>query len=158
VFNIKFELSVGKDDIVKRFKQAKQDKASEVRLEAHRLALKDDEFTRVGHEVHRATKEYVDYLHQELGNIKLDDRTSPFLVSRTDDASQVLTIAFNSVRHEITFEKDNGPEPVHRAIVVDVQNSKPFVSHRKFGSNLGELPFADIVDLVRKTIDALLAS
>jgi hypothetical protein len=157
VFSLKSELSFGKDnmDVVKRFKQVKQDKVSEARVDAHRLDLKNDEFTHVAHEVHRATKDYVDYLYQSLGNIKLDDRSDEHVVSRTDDASQVLTITFNNVRHEITFEKNNGPEPVHRAIVVDEQNGKPFVGHRKFGSNRGELLFTDIADLIRKSIDAL---
>lgn len=91
--------------------------------------------------------------------MKLDDRNSDqYFVSRTDDTSQVLAVTFNSVRHEIAFEKDNGPEPVHRLIAIDVRDSKPFVSHRKFGSDLGVLLAVGIADVVRKAIDALVAT
>ncbi len=102
-------------------------------------------------------RERVKYLHQYLANIQLNDQNSDqYVVSRTDAPDQVLKITFNSVRHEITFEKDNGPGPVHLLLRVELpSNGIPIVTRRRFGQELGKLAYAELPDEIRHAIDRL---
>lgn len=129
------------------------------RLEAHKLALKDSEFIQLTLHVQTEIKERVEYYRRKHGREVLeanfqDDKQ--YFISLGADNTQVLTVTFDSLRHEITFHKENGPEPVNRVIRIQVQsNDRLVLTHRKAGVELGITSYAKLDRVVHPSVDAL---
>lgn len=128
------------------------------RLEAHRLALKDDEFQRVSTLIRQEAREHFRYYEQRGARIKLNDRDMHVIYISSEDGQRVATIAFNSVRHEIEVKEVGGNTPVSYLFRVDVTptGERPVVIGFKWKTEpLSTVSDDTVMTAVRHAIDAL---
>lgn len=129
------------------------------RIEAHKLALKDDEFRRVSELVKQETREHTRYHQQRGAAITLNDRDSRMIYVSTTDGHQVVTISFNEVRHEVDILKTGGTLPISYLFAVNISNDKPIIVGTKWKTEpLGVVTDDKIITAIRNAVDALLAS
>lgn len=156
MFRLSFEFAIGTDR-GKDIDLEKQGNAAESILQAHQLQLKNQAFQRLSWEVRHEIRDHVEHLKKTFGKIELHDRDeNRITVERTDDTAQVLPIFFDSLQHHIAFQKDNDPT-VHLTIrVARINGDRVIFTVRNAGQELGEMPYAKIVTLVRHAIEAMM--
>jgi hypothetical protein len=121
------------------------------RLEAHRLALKDDEFRRISDLVRQEAREHARFVQQRGAAVVLNDRDPHALCVSSADGKQVVTIAFNAVRHQVEIK--NG---LHYLCQVDIDShGKPIVTGKKWGQPLGIVTDDMLIDAVRHAINKI---
>ena len=122
------------------------------RIEAHKLALKDDEFRKLSDLVLKEVRAHERFLREERGAaIVLHDRFSPITVENVDGLRRAV-FAFNSVR----FEVDVQSAGIHYLFSADVNPAgKPVVIGRKFGQSLGEVGIDVVTEAIRSAINSI---
>jgi hypothetical protein len=121
------------------------------RLEAHRLALRDDEFRRVSDLVRQEAREHTRFVQQRRAAVVLNDRDLNTICVSSADGQQVVTITFNSVRHQI--EVKNG---LRYLFQVDIDlHGNPIVTGKKYGQPLGIVTDDQVIDGVRHAINKI---
>ncbi len=101
------------------------------RIEAHKLALKDDEFGRLVEQVHQEVRAHERYLREERGAaIALHDRDPLSATVENADGLRSAVFTFNAVRYEVEVRG----EGVHYLFAVAIDGyGKPVVTGRKYG-------------------------
>ncbi len=129
------------------------------RIEAHKLALKDDEFGRLVEQVRQEVRAHTRYHQQRGAAITLNDRDPRVIYVSTADGQQIATITFNAVRLEVEVKKTGGTLPLSYSFSVDTSNDKPIIIGTKWKTEpLGVVTDDTVIDAVRGSIDALLAT
>ncbi len=156
MFRLSFEFAIGTHDRGKDIDLEKQGKAAESILQVHQLRLKNQAFERLSQEVRHEIRDHVEHLKKTFGRIELHDRDeNRITVERTDDTTQVLPIFFDFLQHHIVLDKNNDPT-VHLIIrVARIDGDRVIYTVRNAGQELGEMPYAKIITLVRHAIEAL---
>jgi hypothetical protein len=122
------------------------------RIEAHKLALKDDEFSRLVEQVRDEVRLHEQYLRGKRGAaVVLNDRDPLRVTVENTDGLRSATFTFDELRHEIGIQGVG----VDYSFAVDINyNGKPIVTGRKFG----QLIPADanvVVRAVRNAIESV---
>ena len=124
-----------------------------IRIEAHKLALKDDEFQRVSELVRREVREHARYLREERGApIVLHDRDWQRITVENTDGLRVAAFVFNTIRHEIDVRGIDSHYVFEVAINHD---GKPVVVGRKFGQSLGTVDVGIVINAVRNAVESI---
>jgi hypothetical protein len=119
------------------------------RIEAHKLALKDDEFSRLTDLIRGDVREHARYLREERGApIVLHDRDSRYVSVENADGLRSVTIAFDALRHEVTW-------PGHKFAVEIDGYGKAVVIGRNFGQLLGVVTQHVIITSVRRAVESI---
>lgn len=123
------------------------------RIEAHKLALKDDEFGRLVEQVRGEVRAHERYLREQRGTaIVLHDRDPLRATVENADGLRSATFAFNDVRHEVEVSG----EGVHYLFAVAIHSyGKPIVTGRKYGQLLGAVTIDTVTDAVRNAINSI---
>ena len=123
------------------------------RIEAHKLALKDDEFGRLSGLIRQEVRDHEHYLREERGAaIVLHDRDVNRVTVENADGLRFTTITFDDLRHEAEVRG----EGVHYVFAVTIDgNGKPVVTGRKYGQLLSTVTKNTVVDAVRHAIESI---
>jgi len=120
-----------------------------MRVQAHHLALKADEFDRVSDLVRQEVREHARHL-----GLQINDRNNyEYCAWAGTSPQRVLVITFNKVRFEIEIKS-------HVAFRVDIAltGDKPIVLAFRSGVPLGIQTDDEIINLVRKAIESFIRS
>jgi hypothetical protein len=122
------------------------------RIEAHRLALKEDEFHRLAQQIQEEVREHQRFLREERGApIKLHDRDPERVTVENGDGVRVTTFTFNYLRHEA----DVRGQGVHYLFAIAIEKEKPVVTGRKSGQLLGSVSDHTVITAVRNAIESI---
>jgi hypothetical protein len=123
------------------------------RIEAHKLALKDDEFSRLVDKIREEIRSHERYLREERGvPIVLFDRDPLRATVENKDGLRSAVFTFNQFRYEI----DVRGEGIHYAFEVTIGgNGKPIVIGRKYGQLLNAVTIDNVIDAVRSAINSI---
>jgi hypothetical protein len=114
------------------------------RLEAHRLALKDDEFQRLVETIRRAVTLRYEYLRDQGVPLRLHDHSSA-TISVANDGLRIATFAFDYLRHEVTSRG--------LRFQVLLTDGNAVVTVHESGQPLGTASPYQITKLVRNAVD-----
>ena len=106
------------------------------RIEAHKLALKDDEFLRWVEFSRDAFRAHAEYLRDEKkAPITLHDHDTESITAENADGLRRATVKFDSLRHEIDVDGTRA----HYVFTVEVHQGKAVLTGRKSGQSLGSV-------------------
>src|SRR5258708_31215142 len=116
---------------------AEQYQRDVARLEAHRLALKDDEFGRLVDYVKDAFREHAEFIRDEKkAPIILNDHDVESISVENADGLRSATVKFDPLRHQIDVDGTRA----HYMFTVEIdKQGKPVVLGRKAGQPLGSV-------------------
>jgi hypothetical protein len=115
------------------------------RLEAHRLALKDDEFQRLVETIRRAVTLRYEYLRDQGVSLRLHDHSAA-TISVANDGLRIATFAFDYLRHEATARG-------LRFRVLITRGGNAVVTVHESGQPLGTVNPYQITKLVHNAVD-----
>jgi hypothetical protein len=119
------------------------------RIEAHKLALKDDEFGRLADLIRKEVREHERHLREERGcAIVLHDRDSRSISVENADGLHSVTITFDALRHEVSW-------PASKFAVEIDGYGKAVVTGRNFGQLLGVVTEHVIITSVRRAVESI---
>lgn len=118
------------------------------RIEAHKLALKDDAFNNYLVElVREVVNERFKYLRDQLGvPLTLHDQTFKSISVESADGLHIATFTFDYLRHEVTTNA--------LRFVVLIERDKPVVTAYNAGQPLGVVTQYQITKLTRNVVDS----
>jgi hypothetical protein len=117
------------------------------RIEAHKLALKDDAFNNLVEHVRKAVNERFEYLRDQLGvPLTLHDQAFKSISVENADGLHIATFTFDYLRHEVTAHA--------LRFVVLVERDKPVVTAYSAGQPLGEVASYQITKMTRNVVDS----
>jgi hypothetical protein len=118
------------------------------RIEAHKLALKDDAFNNYLVElIRKVVTERFEYLRDQLGvRLKLHDQAFKFISVESTDGLHIATFTFDYLRHEVTANA--------LRFVVLIEHDKPVVKAYSAGQPLDTVNEYQITKLARNVVDS----
>jgi hypothetical protein len=118
------------------------------RIEAHKLALKDDAFNNYLVElIRKVVSERFEYLRDQLGvPLTLHDQAFKSISVENADGLHIATFTFDYVRHEVTADT--------LRFVVLIQRDKSVVTAYSAGQPLGVVTQYQITKLTRNVVDS----
>jgi hypothetical protein len=118
------------------------------RIEAHKLALKDDAFNNYLVEpIRKAVNERFEYLRDQLGvPLTLHDQAFKSISVENADGLHIATFTFDYLRHEVTAHA--------LRFVVLVERDKPVVTAYSAGQPLGVVTSYQITKMTRNVVDS----
>jgi len=122
------------------------------RIEAHKLALKDDEFARLVIYARDEFREHAEFIRDEKkAPITLNDHdTESISVENDDDGALSATVKFDPLRHQIDVDGTRA----HFVFTVEIdKQGKPVVMGRKAGQPLGSVDRNTVRKALHNAID-----
>ena len=118
------------------------------RIEAHKLALKDDAFNNYLVElIRKVVTERFEYLREQHAvPLKLYDQAFKSISVENADGLHVATFTFDYLRHEVTANA--------LRLVVLIERDKPVVTAYSAGQPLGVVTELQITKLTRNVVDS----
>lgn len=118
------------------------------RIEAHKLALKDDAFNNYLVElIRKVVRERFEYLRDQRGvKLTLYDQAFESISVESADGLHIATFAFDYLRHEVTANA--------LRFVMLIERDEPVVKAHSGGQPLGVVTDYQITQLTRNVVDS----